>query len=77
MSSHSPFAISLTHLRLPDFVIASRHTGLNKASSATLVDAKYVKNAFTENTSKLQTIFIVKKFTAAAIFKVLRGLFYF
>jgi hypothetical protein len=61
----------LTHLRLPKFVIASRHTGLNKASSAMLVDAKYVKKAFTENTSKLQTIFIVKKFTVAAVSKVL------
>lgn len=46
----------LARLRLPNFVIASHQIGLNKASSGILVDAKYVKKAFTEYTSKLQTI---------------------
>jgi hypothetical protein len=62
----------LTHLRLPNFVIAPRNTGLNKASSAILVDAKYVKKAFTEYTSKLQTILnTVKTITVPKIFDIL------
>jgi hypothetical protein len=65
----------LTHLRLPKFVITPRHTGLNKASSAILVDAKYVKKAFTEHTSKLElfeTILkTVKNITIPAVFDIL------
>ena len=64
----------LTHLRLPNFVIAPRHTGLNGASSATLVDAKYVKKAFTEYTSNLRTILnlnTVKTITIPKVFDIL------
>ena len=58
----------LAGLCLPNFVIAPRHTGLNKVSSAILVDAKYVKKAFTEYTSKLQTIFEASN---SAVFDIL------
>jgi hypothetical protein len=46
----------LARLPLPTLVLAHRHTGVNKAPSATLVDTKYVKQAFTEFTSELETI---------------------
>ena len=48
----------LARLRLPTLVLAHRHTGLNKAPSVTLVDTTYVKQAFTEFTSELETILI-------------------
>ena len=60
----------LAHLRLPKFVIAPRHTGLNKVSSAILVDAKYVKKAFTEYASNLQTILRLEEFTTS-VFDIL------
>ena len=59
----------LTRLRIPSLVVARRRTGLNKTPSATLVDAKYVKEAFTEHISKLQTI--VNTFTVLEVSDIL------
>ena len=62
----------LTRLRLPNFVIAPNHSGLNKATSAILVDVKYVKKAFTEHTSELNTIITsAKTITISAVFDIL------
>ena len=61
----------LAGLRLPTFVIAPRHTGLNKESSAILVDAKYVKMAFTEYTSKLHTILKTPTIAISDVFDIL------
>ena len=62
----------LARLRLPNFVIVPRHTGLQEVSSAVVVDAKYAKEAFTEYTSKLEIILkTVKTFTVSAIFDIL------
>ena len=63
----------LTRLRVPTLVVVPWHTGLNKLSSAKLVDTKYVKKAFTKRIVELKAILEAASstYTIADVFSIL------